>query len=66
MGGDERRRARIYSKKSESLKSEEGPSSSFYSGLGCQVTVGVEPSQNARSLGHCLTYSHRIMELGAL
>jgi hypothetical protein len=45
---------------------EEGPRSSFYSGLGyqetvgrsipgySQVTVGVASSQNARSLGHCL------------
>jgi hypothetical protein len=33
-----------------------------------QVTVGMESSQNARSLGHCLceTNSHRIMELGTL
>ena len=32
---------------------------------GCsQVIVGVESSQNARSLGHCVIYSHRIMELG--
>jgi hypothetical protein len=31
-----------------------------------QVTVGVESGQNARSLGHCVTGSHRIMELGAL
>jgi hypothetical protein len=47
-------------------ESEEGPSSPFYNGLGYQVTVGksisgyrqvtvrVESSQNARSLGHCL------------
>jgi hypothetical protein len=28
--------------------------------------IGVESSQIARSLGHCVTYSHRIMELGAL
>jgi hypothetical protein len=31
----------------------------------CQVTVKVESSQNARSLGHCVTYTHRSMELGA-
>jgi hypothetical protein len=46
-------------------ESEEGPNRSFYSGLGYQVTVGrsipgsslvtvgMETSQNARSLGHC-------------
>jgi hypothetical protein len=32
----------------------------------CQVTVRVESSQNARNLGHCVTDSHRILELGAL
>ena len=64
--GREREKAREESKKGESLESEEGPSSPFYSGLGyqitvgrsipgySQVTVGVESSQNARSLGHCL------------
>jgi hypothetical protein len=31
----------------------------------CQVTVRVESSQNARSLGHCMTDSHRIMEVRA-
>jgi hypothetical protein len=47
-------------------KSEEGPSSPFYSGLGYQltmgrsipgysrVTIGVESSQKTKSLGHCL------------
>ena len=52
--------------KHERQQREEGPSSPFYSGLGyqvtvgrsipgySQVTVGVESSQNARSLGHCL------------
>ena len=65
-GGKGEREGGLESKKGESLKSEEGPSSSFYSGLGyqvtvgrsipgySQVTVGVESSQNARSLGHCL------------
>jgi hypothetical protein len=66
--GRERRRARDESKKGESLKSKEGPSSFFYILLPCccqvtvgrgipgysQVTVGVESSQNARSLGLCL------------
>ena len=27
-----------------------------------QVTMGTESSQNARSLGHCMTDSHRIMD----
>jgi hypothetical protein len=58
-------------------KNEEGPSSPFYSELGyevtvgrgipenSQVTVGVESSQNARCLEHCVIYSHRIMEMGS-
>jgi hypothetical protein len=60
-GGLERRVRKVRGK-----DSKEGSSSSFYSGLGYQVTVrrsisgysqltvGVESSKNARSLGHCL------------
>ena len=66
-GEGRERRARDESKIGESLeREEEEPSSPFYSGLGyqvtvgrsipgySQVTVGVESSQNARSLGHFL------------
>ena len=65
-GGREREGGLEMRVKRKKLKeSEEGPSSPFYSGLGYQVTVGrsipgysqvtmgVEPSQNARSLEHC-------------
>jgi hypothetical protein len=60
-GGLERRVRKVRAKESKA-----GPSSSFYCGLGyqvtvgriipdySQVTVGMESSQNARSLGHCL------------
>jgi hypothetical protein len=66
-GGREREGGLEMRVKRKKLKeSEEGPSSPFYSGLGyrvtvgrsipgySQVTVGVESSQNAKSLGHCL------------
>jgi hypothetical protein len=65
--GEKGEREELESKKGESLKeSIEGSSSPLYSGLGyqvtvgrsipgyIQVTVGVESSQNARSLEHCL------------
>ena len=65
----ERRRARDESKKGESLKRERRDNQPLLlqAGLSCcqvtlgrstpgysQVTVGMESSQNARSLGHCL------------
>jgi hypothetical protein len=48
-------RGGLESKKGEGLKrGRRGQEASLNSGLGYQVTVGVESSQNARSLGHCL------------
>jgi hypothetical protein len=52
-------------RKVRAKENEEGPHRPFYSGLGYQITVGrsipdysqvtgVESSQNARILGHCL------------